>query len=97
VLLEKRRLLTRECGSSRATRGELVAKLDSVKDSAVRVAMVEAIAHLAPRGDVVAAERLEKIVAAEMQAGAIDAGDDVFKEVRAFAAARATNPRSWDT
>jgi hypothetical protein len=62
-----------------ATRGELVAKLDSVKDSAVRLAMVEAIAHLAPRGDVAAAEKVEKIVAADKKAGANYAGDEVTK------------------
>jgi len=61
------------------TRGALVARVDKVKDGSVRLAMVEAIAHLAPQGDASAADVLEGIVDADKKAGASYASDEVYK------------------
>lgn len=52
-----------------ATRTALVGKVDKVKDPAVRLALVEAIDHLAPKGDEAAAAALEKIVEADKGSG----------------------------
>jgi hypothetical protein len=51
-----------------ATRGELLKRVDKVKDPSARLAVVEAIDELAPRGDVSAADALDKVVAADTKA-----------------------------
>lgn len=51
------------------TRAALVAKVDKVKDGSVRLALVEAIAHLAPEGDAAAAGTLEAIVEDDRKTG----------------------------
>jgi hypothetical protein len=61
------------------TRAELVASVDTVKDGSVRLALIEAIAHLAPEGDAAAADRLEAIVENDRKAGVNYASDEVFK------------------
>jgi hypothetical protein len=61
------------------TRAELVARVDRVKDGSVRVALVEAIAHLAPEGDAAAAATLEAIVEHDRKAGVSYASDEVSK------------------
>jgi hypothetical protein len=65
-----------------ATRAELLARVDKVKDSSVRFAMVTAIAHLAPQGDLAAADALEAIVEADLRAGSSYASDEVLKVAR---------------
>lgn len=62
-----------------ATKGELVSRVDKVKDGSVRLAMVEAIDHLSPQGDAAAADKLEAIVEADKKAGVNYANDEVYK------------------
>lgn len=61
-----------------ATKGELLERVEKVEDGSVRLAMVEAIAHLSPHGDAAAAEKLETIVATENKAGQAHASDEVY-------------------
>jgi hypothetical protein len=64
------------------TRGELVNKLEKVKDPTVRFSMAEAIDHLAPQGDVQAAEKMEKLVESDKASGnkpLEGANDSVYK------------------
>ena len=61
------------------TKTDLVAKVDKVKDSSVRLAMVEAIDHLAPQGDAPTADKLEAIVEADKKAGVNYANEEVYK------------------
>ncbi len=65
-----------------ATRAALVDKVAAVKDGGVRLALVEAIDALAPKGDEEAAKKLEAIVAEDVAAGnkeLISADDAVAK------------------
>jgi hypothetical protein len=65
-----------------ATRNELVKRVDKVKDPSARLALVEAIDELAPKGDVNTADALDKIVAADTRAGdkgVLMADDSVVK------------------
>jgi hypothetical protein len=62
-----------------ATKTELLGKVDKVKDGSVRLAMVEAIDHLSPRGDAASADKLEGIVDADKKAGVNYANDEVYK------------------
>ena len=52
-----------------ATRAELLKRVDKVKDASARLALVEAIDHLAPKGDTAAADALDKIVASDHEGG----------------------------
>ena len=61
------------------TKADLLGKVDKVKDSSVRLAMVEAIDHLAPQGDAATADKLEAIVEADKKAGVNYANDEVYK------------------
>jgi hypothetical protein len=47
------------------TRKDLLGKVDKIQEASVRLALVEAIDHLAPKGDLAAADVLEKIVQAD--------------------------------
>ncbi|MDB4944902.1 MAG: hypothetical protein JWP97_4436 [Labilithrix sp.] len=60
-------------------KADLVSRVDKVKDGSVRLAMVEAIDHLSPQGDVNAATALEKVVDTDRSAGVNYADDEVFK------------------
>lgn len=75
-----------------ATKTELVAHVVKVTDPSARLALVEAIDHLAPKGDIATADALDKIVAADMASGNKDlvAGDDAVVKVAARLRARAT-------
>ncbi len=66
-----------------ATRLDLTGKVANVKNPGARLALVEAIDHLAPKGDAVAAGALEKVVEADTASGNKDlqAGDDVVVKV----------------
>jgi len=69
-------------GNPDATRGELIKRVGKVKDPSARLAIVEAIDELAPKGDVTAADALDKIVAADTRAGdrgVLMADDSVVK------------------
>lgn len=61
------------------TRTDLLGKVDKVKDSSVRLAMVSAIDHLSPQGDAPTADKLEGIVEADKKAGVNYANDEVYK------------------
>ncbi|MDB4937122.1 MAG: hypothetical protein JWP87_4094 [Labilithrix sp.] len=61
------------------TKNDLTAKVDKVKDSSVRLAMVEAIDHLSPQGDAATADKLDAIVEADKKAGVNYANDEVYK------------------
>jgi hypothetical protein len=56
-------------GSPDATRAELVKRVDKVKDANARLALVEAIDRLAPKGDIATADALDKVVAGDQKAG----------------------------
>ena len=56
-------------GNAAATRGQLLAKLDKVKNPGARIALCEAIDELAPQGDTAAADAIDKIVAADVKSG----------------------------
>ena len=62
-----------------ATRASLVAKLASTKDASVRLAIGQAIDHLAPQGDVASAEKLEALVESDSKAGLRGASDEIVK------------------
>jgi hypothetical protein len=55
--------------SADATRRGLLARVSKVTDAEARLAVVEAIDELAPKGDVATADALDKIVAADTQVG----------------------------
>ncbi len=62
-----------------ATRASLVTKLASTKDASVRLAIVQAIDHLAPQGDAASADKLDAIVLADQNAGVHAATDELAK------------------
>lgn len=55
--------------SANATRGELLKRMDKVRNPGARIALCEAIDELAPGGDPSAADALDKIVAADTKNG----------------------------
>ena len=61
------------------TKTDLMSKVDKVKDGSVRLAMVEAIDHLSPQGDLPASEKLEAIVDADKKLAVNYANDEVYK------------------
>lgn len=65
-----------------STRAELLARVEKVTDGSVRLALVAAIAHLAPEGDVAAADALEAIVERAVSAGVNHANDEVLEVAR---------------
>ncbi len=73
------------------TRADLVAKLDKVKDGAIRLDVAEAIDHLAPPGDEATAKALEKIVESDLAAGnkELISADDALAKVALKLRARA--------
>jgi hypothetical protein len=70
-------------GHADATRGELLKRVDKVKNTGARIALCEAIDELAPKGDTAAADELEKIVAADVKSGDKDlaGGDNTVAQV----------------
>ena len=62
-----------------ATKKDILAKVDKIKDGSVRLAMVEAIDHLSPQGDLATATELEKVVDTDKAAGVSYADDEVYK------------------
>jgi hypothetical protein len=68
--------------SADATRGELLKRVEKIKDASARLALAEAIDFLAPKGDKAAADVLDKIVASDTKAGdkgVLMADDSVVK------------------
>lgn len=64
------------------TKTDLIAKLDKVKDGDIRLDLVQAIDHLAPKGDEAAAKAFETVIAADVASGNkewIQADDAVSK------------------
>lgn len=74
------------------TKTDLIAHVSKVTEPAARLALVEAIDHLAPAGDTAAADALDKIVAADQATGNKDlmAGDDAVVKVASRLRGRAT-------
>ena len=74
------------------TRKELLGKIDKIKDPSVRLAMAEAIDHLGPKGDVAAADQLDKMVEADKSSGnkALLQADDAVAKVSLKLRSRAT-------
>jgi len=70
------------------TKQALLGKIDKVRDPGVRLALVEAIDHLAPKGDTAAAAAIEKIVDADEASGNAG-GDDALVKVAQRLRARA--------
>jgi hypothetical protein len=73
------------------TKTDLVAKLDKIRDGALRLSVVEAIDHLAPAGDEATAKALEKIVEADIASGSKEliGADDALAKVALKLRARA--------
>lgn len=73
------------------TRAALVEKVNAVRDGGVRLALVEAIDALAPKGDEAAAKKLEAIVADDVTSGnkELIAADDAVAKVANKLRARA--------
>jgi hypothetical protein len=74
------------------TRKELLGKIDKIKDPSVRLAMAEAIDHLGPKGDVAAADQLDKMVEADKASGnkGLLQADDAVAKVSLKLRSRAT-------
>ncbi|HWL87560.1 MAG TPA: hypothetical protein VNO21_17270, partial [Polyangiaceae bacterium] len=73
------------------TKKTLLQKVDKIKDGQSRLALVEAIDYLSPKGDTAAADALDKIVTADVASGNKDlvAGDDAVVKVANRLRARA--------
>lgn len=74
------------------TKKALVGKLEKVKDGIVRLALAEAIDHLAPQGDAATADALDKIVEADVATGNAEliANDDAVVKASLKIRSRAT-------
>jgi len=74
-----------------AVKDGLIEKLSSVKNAGGRLALAEAIDALSPAGDAAAADKLDKLVAADKATGdrGVIMGDDVVVKVAARLRARA--------
>jgi hypothetical protein len=69
-------------GNPDATRVELLKRVEKIKDPSARLAVVEAIDELAPKGDIRAANALDTMVAADKRSGeqgVLMADDSVVK------------------
>jgi hypothetical protein len=66
-----------------ATRAELLKHVEKVRNAGARLALCEAIDELAPKGDVAAADALDKIVAADAKTGdkSLIASDNTVAQV----------------
>jgi hypothetical protein len=74
------------------TKTDLIAHVAKITDPSSRLALVEAIDHLAPAGDTASADALDKIVASDEASANKDlvAGDDAVVKVSQRLRARAT-------
>jgi hypothetical protein len=74
------------------TKTDLIARVPKITDPSSRLALVEAIDHLAPAGDIASADALDKIVASDGASANKDliAGDDAVVKVSQRLRARAT-------
>lgn len=74
------------------TRKELLGKIDKIKDASVRLSIAEAMDHLGPKGDVAAADQLDKMVEADRTSGnkALLQADDAVAKVSLKLRSRAT-------
>jgi hypothetical protein len=73
------------------TKADLISRVSKVTDPSARLALVEAIDHLAPKGDTASADALDKIVASDEASANKDliAGDDAVVKVSQRLRARA--------
>jgi hypothetical protein len=58
---------------------KLFEKLEKIKDRSVRLALVEALDHLSPKGDQAMGDKLEKLVATEVAANNKDGTDEMYR------------------
>jgi hypothetical protein len=58
---------------------KLLEKLEKIKDRSVRLALLEAIDHLSPKGDQAIGDKLEKLVETETAAGNKDGVDEMYR------------------
>ena len=56
-------------GNAAATKSAMLSKVDKVKSTGARIALVQAIDELSPTGDVATADALDKIIAADAKSG----------------------------
>ena len=61
------------------TKAKLLERVEKVKDGSVRLALLEAIDHLSPKGDAAAADKLEKLVETETAAGNKAGTDEMYR------------------
>jgi hypothetical protein len=62
-----------------ATKGELLKRVEKVKDGSVRLALLEAIDTLSPKGDAAGADKLEKLVETDTAAGNKAGTDEMYR------------------
>jgi hypothetical protein len=79
-------------GSADGTRADLLKRVDKVKDASARLAVVEAIDKLSPKGDIATADALDKIVASDQKSGdkSVLMADDSVVKIALRLRARAT-------
>jgi hypothetical protein len=58
---------------------KLFEKLEKIKDRSVRLALVEALDHLSPKGDQAMGDKLEKLVETEVAANNKDGTDEMYR------------------
>jgi hypothetical protein len=61
------------------TKTKLLERVEKIKDGSVRLALLEAIDHLSPQGDVAAADKLEKLVDTDTAAGNKQGVDEMYR------------------
>ena len=71
-----------------STRAALVDRLTGLKEGGIRLAIIEAIDHLSPNGDVAAADKIDALVGTE-RAGTASAGLDEMANLALRLRARA--------
>jgi hypothetical protein len=62
--------------SDDALRGELVKRIAKVSDPAARLAVIQAVFFMAPKGDTAAADEMDKVSKADEEAGNKNAAND---------------------
>lgn len=61
------------------TKAKLLEKLEKIKDGSVRLALLEAVDHLSPKGDAAVADKLEKQVETDTAAGNKAGTDEMYR------------------
>jgi hypothetical protein len=61
------------------TKAKLLERVEKVKDGSVRLALLEGIDALSPKGDTAAADKLEKLVETDQAAGNKAGTDEMYR------------------